>query len=379
MADFDSKLPIRGLAADLTTEIANSSGTTINPVEEFAQGSTTSGQKGPLDQGAVTTTAPTYVTGTTQPLSLDTAGNLRVAGTDTITGNVTVIQPTGTNLHAVIDNFPADADALAQGSTTSGQLGSLTLAAVTTAAPSYTTAQTSPLSLTLAGALRVDGSAVTQPISAASLPLPAGAATEATLLAAKLDLDKFTFTATRLLVDGSGVTQPISGSVSVSNFPADADALAQASATSGQLGALVMGAVTTAAPTYTTGQTDPLSLTTGGALRVAVVSTVSGTSDLVTYDTHAALAANASSTQTYTPGTDVYLDGVDASASGQLKVEIQIAAATKCVMFTSKGNLQMMWRLNNPIFVASDTAITVIRTNMDNQAMDVYSNIQTHL
>jgi hypothetical protein len=48
-------------------------------------------------------------------------------------------------------------------------------------------------------------------------------------------------------------------------------------------------------------------------------------------------------------------------------------------MFTSKGNLQLMWRLQNPILVTSGTAITVIRTNMDNQAMDVYSNIQTHV
>lgn len=46
--------------------------------------------------------------------------------------------------------------------------------------------------------------------------------------------------------------------------------LAQGSTTSGQSGALVQGAVTTAAPSYTTGQTSPLSLTTGGALRVDV-------------------------------------------------------------------------------------------------------------
>lgn len=44
---------------------------------------------------------------------------------------------------------------VAQGSTTSGQLGSLTQAAVTTGAPTYTTAQTSPLSLTTAGDLRI--------------------------------------------------------------------------------------------------------------------------------------------------------------------------------------------------------------------------------
>ena len=47
--------------------------------------------------------------------------------------------------------------------------------------PSYINNTCNPLSLTLAGGLRIDGSAVTQPISALSLPLPTGAATEATL------------------------------------------------------------------------------------------------------------------------------------------------------------------------------------------------------
>jgi len=47
----------------------------------------------------------------------------------------------------------------------------------------------------------------------------------------------------------------------------------QGSTTSGQSGELVQGAVTTAAPTYTTGQTSPLSLTTGGSLRVTTTAT----------------------------------------------------------------------------------------------------------
>lgn len=51
--------------------------------------------------------------------------------------------------------------------------------AVSTAAPTYTTGTTAALSITTTGLLRVDGSGVTQPISAASLPLPAGAATSA--------------------------------------------------------------------------------------------------------------------------------------------------------------------------------------------------------
>jgi hypothetical protein len=49
------------------------------------------------------------------------------------------------------------ATGLAQGSTTSGQLGSLTMGAVTTSAPSYTTAQTSPISLDTSGNLRITG------------------------------------------------------------------------------------------------------------------------------------------------------------------------------------------------------------------------------
>jgi hypothetical protein len=49
-----------------------------SPMPGFAQSSTTSGQTGMLIQGAVTTGSPTYTTGQTNPLSLDTAGNLRV-------------------------------------------------------------------------------------------------------------------------------------------------------------------------------------------------------------------------------------------------------------------------------------------------------------
>ncbi len=175
-----------------------------------AQGSTTSGQSGPLVQGAVTTGAPTYTTAQTAPLSLDTAGNLRtvtslaanssvnvaqVNGVTTLTGNGvtgtgsqrvtiasdntafgvnaaqsgtwnitnvsgTVSLPTGASTETTLAKL-----AVAQGSTTSGQSGTLAVGAVTTGSPTYTTAQTSPLSLTTAGALRTDASATTQPVS----------------------------------------------------------------------------------------------------------------------------------------------------------------------------------------------------------------------
>jgi hypothetical protein len=48
-----------------------------------AQGSTTSGQPGELQLGAVTTSPPTYTTAKSSPLSLDTAGNLRTSITNT--------------------------------------------------------------------------------------------------------------------------------------------------------------------------------------------------------------------------------------------------------------------------------------------------------
>ena len=43
----------------------------------LAQGSTTSGQSGPLVQGAVTAATPTYTTATTSPLSMNVSGQLR--------------------------------------------------------------------------------------------------------------------------------------------------------------------------------------------------------------------------------------------------------------------------------------------------------------
>lgn len=337
--------------------------------------------------------------------------------TTVVTGNVTVVQPTGTNLHAVIDNFPADADAYAQGSTTSGQLGDLPLGAATTTAPTYVTGTSNPLSLTLAGALRTDSSATTQPISGtvtanqgtspwvisgtvaatqsgawttgrtwalssgtdsvaavqsgawstgrtwtlssgtdsvavtgtvtanqgtspwvvslASTTItgtvavtqstspwvvsgtvttapPANASTNLTQVAgvtlgatavtaygtapaaanvpgvnAFITNTPAVTLASTTITGNVTVVQPTGANlnVAVSNFPADTDAYAQGSTTSGQLGNLTMGAVTTAAPAYTTAQTNPLSLTTAGALRVdgsAVTQPVSLTSTTIT-------------------------------------------------------------------------------------------------
>lgn len=128
LSSIDTKTPALGQA------LAAGSTPVVLPALQNAvatQGSTTSGQSGAMVQGAVTTAAPTYTTGQTSPLSLDTSGQLRITGT-------------------------VSAGGVAQGSTTSGQTGNLIQGAVTTASPSYTTAQTSPLSLDTSGNLRVN-------------------------------------------------------------------------------------------------------------------------------------------------------------------------------------------------------------------------------
>lgn len=92
---------------------------------------------GTLILGQFNTTPTTITTGNMSPFQMDNAGNLLV--------NI----KTGSSSGAV-----------AQGSTTSGQTGSLIQGAVTTAAPAYTTAQTNPLSLTTAGNLRTNDSSL---------------------------------------------------------------------------------------------------------------------------------------------------------------------------------------------------------------------------
>lgn len=57
---------------------------------------------------------------------------------------------------------------------------------------------------TIVGTVTVDGSAVTQPVSAVALPLPAGAAEDATLTDGSLRVGG------TVEVDGSGVVQPVS-------------------------------------------------------------------------------------------------------------------------------------------------------------------------
>jgi hypothetical protein len=361
MADFDAQLPVRTIATEFTTEVANAAGTTINPAEDYAQASTTSGQNGVLIQGATTTAAPTYTTGTTNPLSLDTSGNLRVTiDASTSLQNVNVTQwdsvvlgsPSayGTSpgavevigVNAFVTNtvaisasslpLPTGAatsanqtteigylstiasESLAQGSATSGQLGNLVMGAATTATPTYTTGDTYPLSLTTTGFLRVQDSA-----------------------------------------DGS----PTGG-------------------TAGTTSTLAGGIYNSTAPTLTTGQQASLQLTSAGALLVS--STTSAITQTFTYVDNAAVASGSSVSQSV--AGPINLDQVMVSASGEVKILIAIGVTgsevTKLVAFTSAANKNFLFTFEDTYVIPSGSDVKVTITNRDTAAMDIYSTIVNH-
>lgn len=194
----------------------------------------------------------------------------------------------------------------------------------------------------------------TQPISAASLPLPSGAATETTLSAISTKtpaLGQALMAASSPVVIASNQSAvPVSGTfwqatqpISAASLPLPAGAstaVAQASTTSGQSGTLVQGAVTTAAPTYTTGKIFPLSLDTAGGLRVATHAvTQSGTWNVTV---NAAIAA----------GTNAIGDvGVQyrANATGAASATNFVAAASTnpTVIKASAGRLLGYHLTNN--------------------------------
>lgn len=179
----------------------------------------------------------------------------RWTGAVTGSGNFTVVQPTGTNLHIVCDSGCsssagfADNSAFTFGTTAINPIGGVlddtatNTATENSAAVARITAQKglhtnlrndAGTEVGTSGApLRVDPTGTTtQPISAASLPLPTGAATSANqdgiIRDGTGDTTQANVSGGRLNVDGSGVIQPVSGtffqatqpvSLTAGNFP----------------------------------------------------------------------------------------------------------------------------------------------------------------
>lgn len=214
---------------------------------------------------------------------------------------------------------------------------------VTTAAPTYTTSTFNALSLTTAGSLRVASisESATGAAGPASATYVAGAVTTAAPTYTTGQMDPLSLTtAGALRIDGSAVTQPVSGTITANIGTTNGLALdssvngilvGQASTTAGEKGPLVQGAVTTAAPAYTTGQTDPISLTTAGLLRIDGVYPINAT----TPTTDAVFMAGAVTTAapTYTTGQ---MSALSLTTAGALRTDA--SATTQPVSGTVTAN-----------------------------------------
>jgi hypothetical protein len=265
----------------------------------------------------------------TQPVSIAGTVNVDVTNTvpvtlasTTITGNVTVVQPTGSNLHVAVDNFPATQPV--SGTVTANQGTSpwvTSLASTTITGTVAVTQSTSPWTVdgTVTANAGTGNFTVVQPTGTnlhvvvdsvpstvvtqgtspwvvsgtvtANLGTIDGAATAAnqtTEIANQTNGTQVTqvsnFPASQTVNGTVTVVQPTGANlnVAVSNFPADADAYAQGSTTAGQLGALIMGAVTTKPTISTSGTTTPVSLTVVNGVRTTPTDPYTGQQQWVT-------------------------------------------------------------------------------------------------
>lgn len=126
--------------------------------------------------------------------------------------------------------------------------------------------------------------------------------------------------------------------------------------------------------------TDFLAVNTDGSINVVIQEDV-GT-EVVNYNTSAALASAASSNHDLVFASASKLYQIWASASGKLKIEVQVETGaatgtfnTRFVGFNSTANPNIDIDLVKYAAIPLGARVRVIRTNLDNQAQDVYSTI----
>ena len=226
-----------------------------NAATGVGQATTTSGQVGTLVQGAVTTASPAYTTGQTSPLSLDTSGNLRV--------NVVAGGGSGGTSSSFNATFPAT------GTAVGGEYLS--------SPPTLTSGQMVALQTNVSGALKVDGSAVTQPVSGT---VTAAQATAANLNATVVGTGTFAVQATQ---SGTWTVQPgntanttpwLTTARIVGNTGSVIDALSSQNVATPPSMIVTGGEFNTSPTTITSGNSSPLQLDASGNLLVNIKTSV---------------------------------------------------------------------------------------------------------
>jgi hypothetical protein len=115
------------------------------------------------------------------------------------------------------------------------------------------------------------------------------------------------------------------------------------------------------------------------------VSITAGAGDKINnYNTASAVAAAASSNHDYTVTAlkTLSLMQIEASASGKMKIEVKIEDSpgagtftSRFVKFNSTANPNISIHIDAPEDVAAGVKVRIVRTNLDNQAQDLYTTI----
>lgn len=191
-----------------------------------------------------------------------------------------------------------------------------------------------------------------------------------------------------LKVDGSAVTQPVSGTVTASNLPATVDTNygvvgASTLRTAAQIGNAAGAADFDAGATGA--QTLRVEANQGAAnaapWNVAFAAPGAPVND---YKAAAAIASGASDNHDYTvtAGLTLHLNQVEASGSGKAKMLLEIETGvatgvftTAAAQFNSTAETNMSIILQNPILVAAGVRVRIVMSNRDLLAQDLYSTI----
>lgn len=218
-----------------------------------------------------------------------------------------------------------------------------------------------------------------------------GSSVTATVSATNLDIRDLAFATDKVDVSGSSVT------VSATDLDIRNLSNAQDSVTAHQGGSWTVAATQSGSWTATVSATDLdirdlshaqdsvkigdgtdfLAINSDGSINVNITDASPGTA-VCNYNT-ATVAANATSTHTYTSTGNFYLEQIEASGSGMMKIEVQVNGATKFVKFTSAAELNSSIKLSQPLLATTGQTVTIIRTNRDKASQDLYSTIMGYL
>lgn len=204
--------------------------------------------------------------------------------------------------------------------------------------------------------------------------------------------------ASALKVDGSAVTQPVSGTVTANQGGAPwsqniTQIIGAAPSATNYLperltdGTSYYDARQIRALTATDVVSAHISDATGTAFSpsnpLPVVFEVGGTS-VCDYKDASSIAAGASDNHDYTvtAGKTLYLNMIQSSASGKAKMVLQVETGVASGVFTTKGaqfnstaTSDMEFYLPSPVVVAAGVRVRVIMSNRDLLSQDLYSSI----